>query len=220
MWYNMSILITNAPALLLATQGVTTHERMCSMPHYNRVCPTCQKEFSTSKKQTLCCSISCGKYHAKQPVGIRFWDKVFKSPEPNGCWLWQGKLNSKGYGTTTAWAKTISTHRLSYILEHGSIPEDMHVLHKCDVRNCVRPDHLFIGTNHDNVLDCLHKGRKVIPDNSGSNHGMAKLTEVDVSEILKLHREGVNNIELSKMFKTADGNISRIVNGLSWKHVQ
>lgn len=89
------------------------------------------------------------------------WRRVEKT---DGCWLWTGGVNWKGYGRLgggkpgSKWRE--SAHRLSYRLTYGSIPEGMHVCHRCDVPRCVRPDHLFLGTNTDNVRDAIRKGRK------------------------------------------------------------
>lgn len=81
-------------------------------------------------------------------------------PEPNtGCWLWTGALNNKGYGHAGYGnRKTISASRLSYIAFIGD-PGELNVLHKCDTPSCVNPDHLFVGTQHENIKDCIAKGR-------------------------------------------------------------
>lgn len=76
------------------------------------------------------------------------------------CWLWRGKLNSAGYGSITFCGKKYGTHRLSYEIYIGPIPDGMCVLHKCDNRKCVNPSHLWIGTNSDNQKDCIKKERQ------------------------------------------------------------
>lgn len=88
----------------------------------------------------------------------RFMEKV--SPEPNtGCWLWSGSSCDKGYGMFNLNGKTVRAHRLSYEIHNGKIAEGMHILHKCDNPCCVNPEHLSVGTNHDNVKDKLSKRR-------------------------------------------------------------
>ena len=76
-----------------------------------------------------------------------------------GCWLWSGAMQ-KGYGTMNLWDRFYGAHRISYDLHKGPIPDGMHVLHKCDVRACVNPDHLFVGTRSDNMKDMMSKGRQ------------------------------------------------------------
>ena len=96
----------------------------------------------------------------KRPVEERFWEKVKKSTD---CWNWTAGTNSKGYGRILNSRKEcegeISAHRLSWVLHNGPIPEGLQVLHNCDNPPCVRPDHLFLGTNLDNMRDKKNKGR-------------------------------------------------------------
>ncbi len=86
----------------------------------------------------------------------RFWAHVVKS---DGCWLWNGSLIRAGYGTLSHSVKPKLAHRYSWVLHNGPIPVGLFVCHHCDVRNCVRPDHLFLGTHSDNMRDALAKGR-------------------------------------------------------------
>lgn len=82
-------------------------------------------------------------------------------PEPmSGCWLWMGGLNTDGYGTFHFELRKAPAHRASWEIHCGSVPEGLYVLHKCDVPCCVNPDHLFLGTQKDNIQDCIKKGRR------------------------------------------------------------
>jgi hypothetical protein len=82
------------------------------------------------------------------------------SPEPNsGCWLWEGSCVEFGYGQLTLRQKRMLSHRLSWELSRGKIPDELFVLHKCDVPACVNPGHLFLGDNTDNMRDVRAKGR-------------------------------------------------------------
>lgn len=104
----------------------------------------------------LCCSHTCrGKMRVVDSVKS-FWAKVIKG---DGCWEWVGGVTSAGYGSFCADGEFINAHRFSWKLHFGPIPDGKHVLHKCDNRRCVRPVHLFLGTNDDNIRDRISKGR-------------------------------------------------------------
>lgn len=93
-------------------------------------------------------------------------------PEPNsGCWLWTAFTTPKGYGQFWDGICIWRAHRFSYKLYKGPIPKGLFVLHKCDVPECVNPDHLFTGTNAENVADMVSKGRQ----QKGPSHWKAKL---------------------------------------------
>lgn len=86
----------------------------------------------------------------------RFWIKVEKT---DNCWNWIGYKNPKGYGSIKIDGKKIRAHRLSYIIHFGKIPDGKIVMHACDNRRCVRPDHILAGTVQENNIDMMRKGR-------------------------------------------------------------
>lgn len=95
------------------------------------------------------------------------------------CWLWGGGVTVYGYGYFYVGSKQKFAHRAAWETHRGGIPKGLCVLHRCDTRLCVNPDHLFLGTRRDNLADMTAKGRRV----SGERHGMAKLTADQVKQI-------------------------------------
>jgi hypothetical protein len=129
-------------------------------------------------------------------------------PEPNsGCRLWCGSLDAKGYGGLAYQGRRLRAHRASYEANHGPIPAGMDVCHKCDVRSCIEDTHLFLGTNLDNVLDKVAKGR-------GRNG--AKLQAKDIPAI-RADRRTLKVI--AQEYGVGISQLSRIKNGESWSHV-
>lgn len=93
---------------------------------------------------------------------------------PSGCWLWTGVVLNTGYGQVAINGVRTSAHRASFAERFGPIPKGMWVLHKCDIRSCCNPDHLFLGNHEDNMKDKVNKGRQArFP---GSTHPMSKLS--------------------------------------------
>lgn len=144
----------------------------------------------------------------------RFMDKV--SPEPNsGCWLWTASSSAQGYGHFQVNGRLCRAHRVSWELHNGKIPDGMWVLHKCDNPGCVNPDHLFLGTNVDNVADMVAKGRRAKTE--GATHWNAKLSERQIRQIRSasgLHKE------IAAAFGVSRQHISHIKSGGKWSHLK
>lgn len=153
----------------------------------------------------------------------RFFAKIKKT---ESCWLWESSLSGNGYGTFFSYEngnrrkpKHIVAHRLSWELFRGPIPEGFWVLHKCDVRACVNPDHLFLGTAKDNTRDMFKKerGYRFSPKH-GPAHPKSKLSQEQAEQIRKLYASGNHTYRtLGKMFGVAHNSIQRIVLNASYK---
>ena len=147
----------------------------------------------------------------------RFWRKVNKT---GSCWLWTGAHLAHGYGQVRRNKLGILAHRYSWMLRHGPIPDGLNVLHKCDVRACVNPEHLFLGTQKQNVDDMLRKGREShVAKAPGVRNGNVKLTEADVARMRALYRCGYTYERLAVEFGVSFAQAGRIVKREAWKHV-
>jgi DNA-binding CsgD family transcriptional regulator len=134
-------------------------------------------------------------------------------PEPNsGCWLWLSNLHHRGYGIIIIRGSNRRAHRVAWEVYRGPIPEGMLVCHKCDVRSCVNPDHLFLGTPKINSADMTAKGRQA----RGERHGIAKLTNEDV---LNIRRDGRTQRQIAKAFGVSQGVVWNIKSRKRWVHV-
>lgn len=154
-------------------------------------------------------------------VIYRFNAKVNKSPR---CWLWEGKRLKRpngdlSYGRFSLKGKRMMAHRASWLLFRGAIPKGKSVLHKCDNTACVRPSHLFLGTQLDNMRDCLAKGRYSRTYKPfGKLNPMCKITVDDVHAIRALHGAFTLD-ELAMHFPIGRAEIGLIQQHKHWGHV-
>ena len=159
---------------------------------------------------------------AAWPIERSFWAFVEKTET---CWLWHGALQRGGYGSAhRPYGRVVRAHRYSWELTNGPIPGGLCVCHKCDVRTCVRPDHLFLGTRKDNMRDAANKGRLTRPSSwertrRGSAHGMAKLTDDDVRAIRAERAQGIPGHVVATRHHISGGAVSMIVNRKRWAHL-
>jgi len=144
----------------------------------------------------------------KRTIEERFWEKVRKG-EGDECWVWTASTVN-GYGRLRVDGEAKTAHRVSWELNRGPIPDELHVLHKCDNKPCINPTHLFLGTNADNVRDCFQKDRS----------GRAKLKVEDVLRMRKLYSvEKITQGALVKLFGVAQQTVSSILNRTIWAHL-
>lgn len=144
-----------------------------------------------------------------------FFAKVEIGSAPDSCWTWQGARNPKGYGVVfrpkcKGWGP--QAHRVAWAMEHGE-PGSLHVLHSCDNPPCVRPSHLFLGTNKDNAVDRGKKGRTA----RGSANGQAVLSEPDVIEIRA--SPSVPGRALARRYGVSEQTVCDIRKGRIWRHL-
>jgi hypothetical protein len=153
------------------------------------------------------------------PIEVRFWRRVKKT---RTCWLWTGYYRREnGYGQIAVKIKGIrrpmSVHRVAWTLAHGPIPKGKEVLHKCDIRLCVRDSHLFLGTQLENNQDMMNKGRQA----KGERHAWHKLPEKDVIEIRRLLKGGLlSKRKIARQFGVSPSNVRLIEKRQTWKHLK
>ena len=135
----------------------------------------------------------------------RFMSKVEKIPFTD-CWIWSGALKPNGYGDMLYQGRTQTAHRVSYQLFVGEIQPGLDICHKCDVRHCVNPQHLFAGTRKENMQDAVRKKR--------ISKSRSKLTGEQTTEIKLLQ---IPNYLIAKQFKVSQNIISRLKKGLHYK---
>jgi len=152
-----------------------------------------------------------------ESLETRFWSKVDRSGE---CWLWTDAPSSNGYGYVKVDGKRRRAHRVAWELTNGPIPKGKGyhgtcVLHRCDVRLCVNPAHLFLGTNAENIADRETKGRGWMPRYRGADCAWAKITEAQVVEI---RAASGPQTAISARFGISQQQVSRIRAGKRWAH--
>jgi len=151
-----------------------------------------------------------------------FWARVDKR-DPDECWPWTGSVNNSGYGTVSWHGMSYVAHRvaawLSGLVAQPRMPrkstDPTHVLHRCDNPPCCNPEHFFLGTYRDNMLDAYAKQRKLQP--KGEKHSNAKLTDLQASVIRSRYAAGERQVPLAKEFGVSQCAISLIVRGETYK---
>ena len=152
----------------------------------------------------------------------RFWAKA-KKTTADDCWIWLGRKLPKGYGqiaTGLVGGGSLYSHRVAYFLEHGKFDLSLDVLHRCDNPSCVNPDHLFLGTQLENMRDMIKKGRNRGGARTGERHKMALLTNKQVFQIRRIYNEiGLSRKTLSVLFMVSPAVIGGVVTRRNWKHI-
>lgn len=146
----------------------------------------------------------------------RFWSKVKKT---EACWEWTGSRDTPGYAVFSLNAKKVRASRVALLLDGRPVPENMLACHHCDNPNCVRPDHLFIGNDSDNMRDASQKGRlsgRPASFKRGSAHRNAKLDEDKVRDIRKLIQQGISRGAIARKYGVCNDTIRCVEHRISW----
>lgn len=149
----------------------------------------------------------------------RFWNKINmmgpKAEHMNSrCWVWTGATRAYRYGALMVEGKGVAVTRMIYQEALGGIPNNLHVLHKCDNPLCVRPSHLFLGTHLDNMKDRNSKGRARGGKLSGEQHPLAKLSQSQIEMIKTTYANGkASQYALAEQFNISQAHVSNIVSG-------
>lgn len=143
------------------------------------------------------------------------------SIDSNGCWIWQKTKSPNGYGAFAfGGGNNVGAHRASYQAFVSDIPDGLDVCHQCDVRACVNPEHLFVGSRSENISDAYRKGRMTAPHFQGEEHPAAKLTDDDVRHILDGLAKHQSKAALARAYGVSQRTILLISRGDTWKHVE
>lgn len=150
-----------------------------------------------------------------QDVQGRFWKKVLKS---ENCWIWSGGNNGT-YGTIQIYGRAYYAHRVSFELNGNVIEENKVIMHSCDNPLCVNPNHLFMGSQLDNMRDKMNKGRYKVTagDHKGIKNAAAKINDDTAFNIRKDRELGMSIRKIGKKYTLSPSQIFRIVKGESWQ---
>lgn len=150
-----------------------------------------------------------------------FWWRVNSQTveKENGCLEFTGCKDDCGYGRiNNGHGKLVRLHRAVWERDHGAPPKGMVVMHLCDNRACIRPSHLVLGTQAQNIADMDLKGRRRTL--RGSEHGMSKLSEMDIPVIRRKLSSGQTQASIAKEYGVTEGMIAHIAHGRSWSHIK
>ena len=163
------------------------------------------------------------KYNLQHPrklkdPSVRFWRKVDKNgpiiyQALGPCWIWTARVNEHGYGTMEFKRdkKRQFVHRFSWTMHFGRLSDEICVLHRCDNPPCVNPDHLFLGTQTDNMSDMYKKGRQAHLYRKGMVSPNAKFTYTDALKIRELYSYGTSCKKLAELYKVSNSCITRVL---------
>lgn len=153
-------------------------------------------------------------------IGDKISEFLLESEGPldTPCWLWQRSRGHHGHGQVWFDGKLHLVHRLVWIICIGDVPDDLCVLHKCDDGRCCNPEHLFLGTQQDNIADMINKGRDNFVQ-AGEKNGKALIKADDIPVIRQLCAEGYSHTALARKFGVQPSAIDKIATRRTWRHI-
>lgn len=146
---------------------------------------------------------------------LRFFSHVDTS---GPCWLWTGPRNSHGYGILRIESRQCRVHRIAYTIYHGAVPDDLLIMHKCNIKLCVTKKCLIAGTNAENMQMAYDDG--LMKNIQGEGHYSAKLNNKLVKYIWLLYDDGARVVDIAAAIGVSDDAIRDVLNGKRWKHVE
>jgi hypothetical protein len=179
------------------------------------LCKQCRLRPPSRPKHPFC-SKACSNSARLVPLAERF-SRYFRPAGPDECWPWQGTKDRDGYGVIgDERRRQLRAHRIAYERAFGPVQAGHYVLHRCDNRSCCNPNHLFAGTNSDNIADMVAKGRQA----RGPDNGNAKLTDDVVRRIKAALRANGVGKHIAAQYGVSEGIVSRIKVGHTWSHIK
>lgn len=139
--------------------------------------------------------------------------------DANGCKRWPSNIDPTGYARIKLGRVQHRAHRAVYQAINGEVGNDVFICHRCDVRDCVNPDHLFAGTHVDNMADMKSKRRGRTPSKAGERNNSARLTEAQVKTIREALKAGRRGSDIANEFGIAEAHVSRIKLGKRWASI-
>lgn len=182
--------------------------------------PIPQPKFPSRQRRFIVGHGARGITYVRESLSERFWKKVDKR-SADDCWNWTAYRDKDGYGhirLDNSKHSDAPSHRVSYELANGTIPDGMFVCHSCDNPSCVNPNHLFLGTHIDNMRDCVTKGRKV--GLRGEKFYANKLTDEKVIAMRRRYEIGDADMRtLATEYGVAVSTVCNVIHRKSWKHI-
>lgn len=188
----------------------------CKVPHCER--EAVAKGHCHSHRRTFLLYGEAATFRQKQFHGLTLRERFYRYVRTgDGCWEWLGYRDRNGYGRLNVKGLPQLASRVSYLVHNGDIPKGQCICHKCDNPACVNPDHLFLGTQADNVADMHAKGRARKRALTGADHHASKLDGEAVRNI-RASEEPV--AVLARRFNVSRATVYSVLKGLTWTHVK